>query len=77
MRLNLNAHVYSELQRKVKRARKVSEPVEAKPPKLHPANSSGNLSVTAGIKALPQQQETKMELKRVSVFYSQVSLIRR
>lgn len=43
----------------LKRAGVVWEPVEAKPPKLHLPNSSGNTSVTAGIKALPQQQETK------------------
>lgn len=46
------------------------EPVEAKPPKLHPPNSSGK-SVTARIKVLPRQQETKTEperpLKKVSV----------
>lgn len=43
----------------LKRAGVVWEPAEAKPPKLHLPNSSGNTSVTAGIKALPQQQETK------------------
>lgn len=67
-----------------KRAREVwGGGFEAKPLKLHPPDSSGNTSVTVGMKALPRQQETKREPQRppkevsVRFFYSQMSLMRR